>query len=177
MREPLHSLEHLWLVVISVEGEQRVPSLPLFGLLLPLPLPGGIGERLAIVVLFLYACLPILRNTLLGSAAVGEGGAVVSRTGYSRDRAFVGGRFAGGDGLGSGLGIPMDRRQVNYLGAAALGVGCGVASALTAGLKRLLEREPEVVFETVKRLGKPSLSEAVSQLTGWQVEVDEVALG
>ena len=45
---------------------QTIPSLALFGLLLPLPLIGGIGARLAIFVLFLYALLPILRNTLLG---------------------------------------------------------------------------------------------------------------
>jgi osmoprotectant transport system permease protein len=45
---------------------QTIPSLALFGLLLPLPLLGGIGARLAIFVLFLYALLPILRNTLLG---------------------------------------------------------------------------------------------------------------
>ena len=96
-----HSLEHLWLVVIAVgtaagvaipmavwcqrnrrmggvvvrltDAVQTVPSLALFGLLLPLPLLGGIGERLAILVLFLYALLPILRNTLLGLDGVGEG--------------------------------------------------------------------------------------------------------
>ena len=45
---------------------QTIPSLALFGLLLPLPLIGGIGAKLAIFVLFLYALLPILRNTLLG---------------------------------------------------------------------------------------------------------------
>lgn len=45
---------------------QTIPSLALFGLLLPLPLLGGIGAKLAIFVLFLYALLPILRNTVLG---------------------------------------------------------------------------------------------------------------
>ncbi len=49
---------------------QTIPSLALFGLLLPLPLIGGIGPRLAIFVLFLYALLPILRNTLLGLEGV-----------------------------------------------------------------------------------------------------------
>lgn len=89
-----HSLEHLFLVIIAVtvaavlaipaavwsyrnpragavllkltDIVQTVPSLALFGLLLPLPLVGGIGARLAIFVLFLYALLPILRNTMLG---------------------------------------------------------------------------------------------------------------
>jgi osmoprotectant transport system permease protein len=49
---------------------QTIPSLALFGLLLPLPLIGGIGAKLAIFVLFLYALLPILRNTILGLAGI-----------------------------------------------------------------------------------------------------------
>jgi osmoprotectant transport system permease protein len=51
---------------------QTIPSLALFGLLLPLPLIGGIGAKLAIFVLFLYALLPILRNTLLGLKGISE---------------------------------------------------------------------------------------------------------
>jgi len=49
---------------------QAVPSLALFGLLLPLPLIGGIGKRTAIVALILYALLPLLRNALLGILGV-----------------------------------------------------------------------------------------------------------
>ncbi len=45
---------------------QTVPSLALFGLLIPLPLIGGIGSRTAIIALILYALLPILRNTVTG---------------------------------------------------------------------------------------------------------------
>ena len=45
---------------------QTVPSLALFGLLIPLPLIGGIGSRTAIIALVLYALLPILRNTVTG---------------------------------------------------------------------------------------------------------------
>jgi osmoprotectant transport system permease protein len=45
---------------------QTVPSLALFGFLIPLPLVGGIGARTAIVALVLYALLPILRNTYTG---------------------------------------------------------------------------------------------------------------
>ena len=45
---------------------QTVPSLALFGFLIPLPLIGGIGARTAIVALVVYALLPILRNTLTG---------------------------------------------------------------------------------------------------------------
>ncbi len=49
---------------------QTVPSLALFGFLIPIPLIGGIGKRTAIVALVLYALLPILRNTLVGILGV-----------------------------------------------------------------------------------------------------------
>ncbi|HYW45631.1 MAG TPA: ABC transporter permease [Bryobacteraceae bacterium] len=49
---------------------QTIPSLALFGFLLPLPLVGGIGKRTAIIALCLYALLPILRNTLVGILGV-----------------------------------------------------------------------------------------------------------
>jgi osmoprotectant transport system permease protein len=45
---------------------QTVPSLALFGFLIPIPFLGGIGRRTAIVALVLYALLPILRNTFVG---------------------------------------------------------------------------------------------------------------
>ncbi len=49
---------------------QTVPSLALFGFLIPVPLIGGIGSRTAIVALTLYALLPILRNTFVGITGV-----------------------------------------------------------------------------------------------------------
>jgi len=49
---------------------QTIPSLALFGFLLPLPLVGGIGKRTAIIALCLYVLLPILRNTLVGILGV-----------------------------------------------------------------------------------------------------------
>jgi osmoprotectant transport system permease protein len=49
-----------------VNTMQTIPSLALFGFLLPIPLIGGIGARTAIVTLFLYALLPIVRNTYVG---------------------------------------------------------------------------------------------------------------
>ena len=49
---------------------QTIPSLALFGFLLPLPIIGGIGKQTAIVALCLYALLPILRNTLVGILGV-----------------------------------------------------------------------------------------------------------
>jgi osmoprotectant transport system permease protein len=57
--------------VLGVAGVvQTVPSLALFGFLIPLPLVGGIGPRTAIVALVVYALLPILRNTHAGILSV-----------------------------------------------------------------------------------------------------------
>ena len=95
------SLEHVWLVCLSVAVAvavaapaavlltrrpnlrrwtmsvvnvvQTVPSLALFGFLLPLPFIGGVGKRTAIVALILYALLPVLRNTLTGILSVDRG--------------------------------------------------------------------------------------------------------
>jgi osmoprotectant transport system permease protein len=92
------TIEHLWLVLISLAIAaaagissgvlltrrpglrrwvlgfanivQTVPSLALFGFLIPIPVVGGIGKRTAIVALVLYALLPILRNTLTGILGV-----------------------------------------------------------------------------------------------------------
>ncbi|MBD1825220.1 ABC transporter permease [Cyanobacteria bacterium FACHB-DQ100] len=49
---------------------QTVPSLALFGFLLPIPIIGGIGARTAIVALVLYSLLPIIRNTVVGINSV-----------------------------------------------------------------------------------------------------------
>src|SRR6187551_1463429 len=49
---------------------QTVPSLALFGLLIPLPFIGGIGARTAIIALALYALLPVIRNTVTGILGV-----------------------------------------------------------------------------------------------------------
>src|SRR4029450_7703858 len=49
---------------------QTVPSLALFGFLIPIPFIGGIGARTAIVALFLYSLLPIIRNTVTGILGV-----------------------------------------------------------------------------------------------------------
>lgn len=49
-----------------VDVIQTIPSLALFGFLIPLPLLGGIGVRTAIVALVLYSLLPIVRNTVTG---------------------------------------------------------------------------------------------------------------
>lgn len=49
---------------------QTIPSLALFGFLIPIPVIGGIGQRTAIIALVLYALLPILRNTLVGIVSI-----------------------------------------------------------------------------------------------------------
>jgi len=93
-----HLREHLWLVFVStlvavaigiptgvlltrkksLRGPilgianvmQTIPSLALFGFLIPLPFIGGIGARTAIVALVLYSLLPIIRNTVTGILGV-----------------------------------------------------------------------------------------------------------
>jgi osmoprotectant transport system permease protein len=95
------SAEHLWLVAIAVfvavviaapsavmltrhaglrrwtlgvvNVVQTVPSLAVFGFLLPVPLLGGVGKPTAIVALILYALLPILRNMVVGILGVDAG--------------------------------------------------------------------------------------------------------
>lgn len=49
---------------------QTIPSLALFGLLIPVPIIGGIGVVPAIVALTLYSLLPIIRNTYTGITGV-----------------------------------------------------------------------------------------------------------
>jgi osmoprotectant transport system permease protein len=49
---------------------QTIPSLALFGFLLPIPFIGGIGEKTAIVALVLYSLLPMIRNTFVGINSV-----------------------------------------------------------------------------------------------------------
>jgi osmoprotectant transport system substrate-binding protein/osmoprotectant transport system permease protein len=60
--------------VLAVAGVlQTVPSLALFGLLIPLRFVGGIGTRTAIVALVVYALLPVIRNTVTGVEGVDRG--------------------------------------------------------------------------------------------------------
>jgi osmoprotectant transport system permease protein len=88
------TIEHLWLVVATMvlataigvplgifvtrqpwlskpilggaNIAETIPSLALFGFLLPVPWLGARADRLAIVALTLYALLPIIRNTVAG---------------------------------------------------------------------------------------------------------------
>ena len=57
-------------VIGTANVVQTVPSLALFGFLIPVPWIGGVGASTAIVALALYALLPILRNTVTGIAEV-----------------------------------------------------------------------------------------------------------
>lgn len=63
---------------------QTIPSLALFGFLLPLPFVGGIGSRTALITLTLYALLPIVRTTVGGlqslDKAVVEAGVAMGMT-------------------------------------------------------------------------------------------------
>src|ERR671921_2838418 len=65
-RRPRLGAPIVWLANVV----QTIPSLAMFGFLLPLPFIGGLGARVAIVVLILYALLPIVRTTAAGLRAI-----------------------------------------------------------------------------------------------------------
>src|SRR5262245_9020348 len=65
-RRPRIGAPIVWLANVV----QTIPSLAMFGFLLPLPLIGGLGARVAIFVLILYALLPIVRTTTAGLRSV-----------------------------------------------------------------------------------------------------------
>jgi osmoprotectant transport system permease protein len=102
-------------VIGTANVVQTIPSLALFGFLIPVPWIGGIGASTAIVALSLYALLPILRNTAIGIAEVDP--AVVE----------------------SARGMGMTPRQVLWqvqlpLAAPVLVAGVRVATALCIGV-------------------------------------------
>lgn len=137
------TLEHLWMVVAStllaviigiplgilitrkpgwnkpiLGGAniiQTVPSLALFGFLLPVPWIGARSERLAILALTLYALLPLIRNTYAGINGV--------------DRAVV----------EAGRGMGMTDRQLLWqvelpLALGVIIAGVRVAAVISVGL-------------------------------------------
>jgi osmoprotectant transport system permease protein len=57
----------------SANIAETIPSLALFGFLLPVPWLGDRADRLAITALTLYALLPIIRNTAAGISCVDPG--------------------------------------------------------------------------------------------------------
>ena len=61
------------LVLGLANAVQTIPSLAIFGLLLTVPLLGGIGSTPAVVALTLYALLPLLRGLLTGLQQVPPG--------------------------------------------------------------------------------------------------------
>jgi osmoprotectant transport system permease protein len=64
-----HPRARAWALGFASVG-QTIPSLALFGFLIPIPFIGGIGQHTAIIALVLYALLPILRNTVTGILGV-----------------------------------------------------------------------------------------------------------
>ena len=137
------TLEHLWLVGVStllavligiplgilitrwpalnkpVLGGaniiQTIPSLALFGFLLPAPWIGARADRLAILALALYALLPLIRNTYVGIKGV--------------DRAVV----------EAGRGMGMTGRQLLFqvelpLALGVIIAGVRVATVISVGL-------------------------------------------
>jgi osmoprotectant transport system permease protein len=137
------TLEHLWLVSVSIliatligiplgilitrwpalnkpvlggaNVIQTIPSLALFGFLLPAPWIGARADRLAIVALTLYALLPLIRNTYTGIRGV--------------DRAIV----EAARGLGMTDGQILFRVELP-LAMSVIIAGVRVAAVITIGL-------------------------------------------
>jgi osmoprotectant transport system permease protein len=65
---------------------QTIPSLAMFGFLIPLPIIGGIGANAAVIALILYALLPVMRTTAGGLKSVDpsarEAGLAMGMTGW-----------------------------------------------------------------------------------------------
>jgi osmoprotectant transport system permease protein len=94
---------------------QTIPSLALFGFLLPAPWIGARADRLAILALTLYALLPLIRNTYTGIKGV--------------DRAIV----------EAGRGMGMTDRQLLWqvelpLALGVIIAGVRVAAVISIGL-------------------------------------------
>jgi osmoprotectant transport system permease protein len=104
---------------------QTIPSLALFGFLIPLPFLGGIGASTAVVALVVYALLPIIRNTYTGirdiDPAVKEAGQGMGMTGGELLRLVE---------LPLALGVIMAGVRI----ATVIGVGVAtIAAAIGAG--------------------------------------------
>lgn len=137
------TLEHLWLVGVSIllavaigiplgilltrrpvlekpvlgaaNIMQTIPSLALFGFLLPAPWIGQRADRIAILALTLYALLPLIRNTYVGITGV--------------DRAIV----------EAGRGMGLTDRQLLFqvelpLALSVIIAGVRVATVISVGL-------------------------------------------
>jgi osmoprotectant transport system permease protein len=66
-------------VIAAANIIQTIPSLALFGFLLPAPWIGERATRLAILALMLYALLPLIRNTYAGITGVDRGVILAAR--------------------------------------------------------------------------------------------------
>ncbi|MCU1272369.1 MAG: amine transporter, quaternary amine uptake transporter family, permease protein [Acidobacteriaceae bacterium] len=66
-------------VIATANIIQTIPSLALFGFLLPAPWIGERAPRLAILALMLYALLPLIRNTYAGITGVDRGVIMAAR--------------------------------------------------------------------------------------------------
>src|SRR5215468_7381517 len=104
---------------------QTIPSLAMFGFLIPMPLIGGIGAKAAVIALILYALLPVMRTTVSGlkgiDPSVREAGLAMGMTG--RELLFQ-------------VELPLARASIPAGARVATVVGVGtatIAAAIGAG--------------------------------------------
>ena len=142
---------------------QTVPSLAMFGFLLPVPLVGGVGARAALVVLILYGILPIVRTTIAGlrsiDPAILEAGVALGMTDRQRLRLVE-------------LPLALPSIVAGVRVAAVVGVGSAtIAAAIGAGgLGEYIYRGLSMVDTTVILAGAipaAALALAVDGLLLW----------
>jgi osmoprotectant transport system permease protein len=170
-------------VLLAAAGVcQTIPSLALFGFLIPVPLIGGIGARTAIVALVLYALLPILRNTYVGIRQV-DGAVVEAATGMGMTPAqrlrlvelplalpviLAGVRIATVVGVGTatiaaGIGAGGLGTYV-FRGIATVDTGLILAGAIPSALLALLADSLLAVVERSRRPGRAAGGLVVASL-------------
>src|SRR6188474_165063 len=121
---------------------QTIPSLAMFGFLLPVPLIGGVGARAALAVLVLYGLLPIVRSTIVGIGGIDKS---------IREAAVAMGMTARELLLRIELPLAMPAIVAGIRVAAVVGVGSAtIAAAIGAGgLGQYIYRGLSMVDSTV----------------------------
>ena len=121
---------------------QTIPSLALFGFLIPLPFIGGIGPRTAIVALVIYSLLPIIRNTYTGISEVDPAvkDAAIGMGMTSRQLLFM---------VELPLALPVILAGIRVATVIAVGIGTIAALIGAGGLGDFIFRGVSMVNNTV----------------------------
>ena len=149
---------------------QTIPSLAMFGFLLPVPLVGGVGARAALVVLILYGLLPIVRTTIAGLSGIDpsirEAGVAMGMTPRELLRQVE-------------LPLALPSIVAGVRVAAVVGVGSAtIAAAIGAGgLGEYIYRGLSMVDSTVILAGAIPAALLALVVDGWPALARDAAVG